>query len=81
MKSFTWIEAADVPAAIAAGAQRGALFKAGGQIEMYLAGALVAGVTAYLSTRLLLRYFRSGRLDPFALYCLVLGLIGLYAAR
>ena len=30
MKSFTWIEAADVPAAIAAGAQRGALFKAGG---------------------------------------------------
>ena len=58
-----------------------ALFKAGGQIEMYLAGALVAGVTAYLSTRFLLRYFRSGRLDPFALYCLVLGLVGLYATR
>jgi undecaprenyl-diphosphatase len=58
-----------------------ALFKAGGQIGVYLTGALVAAVTAYLSTRFLLRYFRSGRLDPFALYCLVLGLVGLYATR
>jgi undecaprenyl-diphosphatase len=57
------------------------LFQAGTPIGMYLAGALVAAVTAYLSTRFLLRYFRSGRLDPFAIYCLVLGLVGLYATR
>jgi undecaprenyl-diphosphatase len=57
------------------------LFQAGTPIGMYLAGALVASVTAYLSTRFLLRYFRSGRLDPFAVYCLVLGLVGLYATR
>lgn len=57
------------------------LFKSGGRIGVYLAGALVAAVTAYLSTHFLLRYFRSGRLDPFALYCLVLGLVGLYATR
>ena len=30
MNSFTWIEPADIPGAIAAGAQQGALFKAGG---------------------------------------------------
>ena len=57
------------------------LFQPGTPIGMYLAGALVASVTAYLSTRFLLRYFRSGRLDPFAVYCLVLGLVGLYATR
>ena len=57
------------------------LFQPGNPIGMYIAGALVAAVTAYLSTRFLLRYFRSGRLDPFALYCLVLGLVGLFATR
>ena len=57
------------------------LFKAGTPLGMYFAGAVVAAVTAYLSTRFLLRYFRSGRLDPFAVYCLVLGLVGLYATR
>jgi undecaprenyl-diphosphatase len=57
------------------------LFQAGTPIGMYLAGAALAAVTAYLSTRFLLRYFRSGRLDPFAIYCLVLGLVGLYATR
>lgn len=57
------------------------LFQSGTPIGMYLGGALVAAVTAYLSTRFLLRYFRSGRLDPFAIYCLVLGLVGLYATR
>ena len=57
------------------------LFEADTPIGMYLAGALVAAVTAYLSARFLLRYFRSGRLDPFAIYCLVLGLVGLVATR
>ncbi|MFN2547590.1 MAG: FAD binding domain-containing protein, partial [Myxococcales bacterium] len=30
MKAFTWVEPEDLQSAIAAGAQRGALFKAGG---------------------------------------------------
>ena len=58
-----------------------ALFSPGTPLAEYLAGAVVAGVTAYLSVRFLLRYFRSGRLDPFAAYCLVLGLVGLVATR
>jgi len=58
-----------------------ALFRPGTQLGVYLAGAVTAGVTAYISTRFLLRYFRSGRLDPFAVYCVGLGLIGLLAAR
>ncbi len=58
-----------------------ALFTAGSPLGVYFAGAVMAAITAYLSTRFLLRYFRSGRLDPFAVYCVALGLIGLYATR
>ena len=58
-----------------------ALFTAGSPLGVYFAGAVVAGITAYISARFLLRYFRSGRLDPFAIYCVALGLIGLYATR
>ena len=57
------------------------LFTAGSPLLMYLAGAAVATVTAYVSARFLLRYFRSGRLDPFAAYCAVLGIVGLIATR
>jgi undecaprenyl-diphosphatase len=35
--------------------------------------ALLAGVTAYLSTRFLMKYFRHHRLAPFAWYCIVFG--------
>jgi undecaprenyl-diphosphatase len=59
----------------------GELGSAGSRLPEYLAGAALAGITAYLSVRFLLRYFRSGRLDPFAVYCAVLGLIGLLAIR
>lgn len=38
-----------------------------------LAGSAAAFVTAFLSTRLLMRYFRSGTLLPFAAFCLVFG--------
>ncbi|MGI8610210.1 MAG: undecaprenyl-diphosphate phosphatase [Candidatus Dormibacteria bacterium] len=54
---------------------------AGAHLPTYLAGAVVAGITAYLSVRFLLRYFQSGRLWPFAIYCAVLGTIGLLFAR
>jgi undecaprenyl-diphosphatase len=40
-------------------------------------GGLVAGVAAYLSVRFLMRYFESGRLDPFGYYCIVAGLASL----
>ena len=39
-----------------------------------LAGSVAAFVTAFLSTRLLMRYFRSGTLLPFAAFCLVFGI-------
>jgi undecaprenyl-diphosphatase len=70
------------PVIFAAGAlEVPTLFKANNNLGIYFAGAVTAGITAYLSTRFLLRYFRSGRLDPFAIYCVALGLIGLYATR
>ncbi len=42
-----------------------------------IVGAVVAGLTAYASGRFLIRFFRVGRLDPYAYYCAGLGLIGL----
>jgi undecaprenyl-diphosphatase len=46
-------------------------------IGEYMAGAVLAFVAAYLSARFLLRYFRSGRLDPYGWYCAAAGLAGL----
>lgn len=40
-------------------------------------GMVLAGVAAYLSTRFLMRYFETGRLDPFAYYCWGAGLVAL----
>jgi undecaprenyl-diphosphatase len=40
----------------------------------YVAAAVLSGIAAYLSARFLLRYFRSGRLDPYGWYCIVAGL-------
>ena len=44
----------------------------GGQVVV---GALVAGVAAYFSVRFLTRYFETRTLTPFAIYCLVAGVI------
>jgi undecaprenyl-diphosphatase len=46
-------------------------------IGEYMAGAVLAFVAAYLSARFLLRYFRSGRLDPYGWYCAAAGLASL----
>lgn len=52
-----------------------ALFVGGApSIAIYLVGGVLAGVTAYASVRFLTRYFRFGRLDPFAYYCIAVGL-------
>ena len=40
-------------------------------------GMVLAGAAAYLSTRFLMRYFETGRLDPFAYYCWAAGLVAL----
>jgi undecaprenyl-diphosphatase len=42
-----------------------------------LVGSLCAGVTAYLSVRFLMRYFETRTLIPFAVYCVVVGLLGI----
>jgi undecaprenyl-diphosphatase len=41
---------------------------------VYLLGGVVAGVAAYVSVAYLMRYFRVGRLDPFAIYCAAFGI-------
>ncbi|MHB8620099.1 MAG: undecaprenyl-diphosphate phosphatase [Chloroflexota bacterium] len=40
-------------------------------------GGVVAGITAFLSVKFLMRYFQFGRLDPFAYYCLGAGILSL----
>jgi undecaprenyl-diphosphatase len=42
-----------------------------------LAGALCAGVAAWASVRFLMRYFETNRLTPFAVYCLLAGIVAL----
>ena len=40
-------------------------------------GMLLAGIAAYLSTKFLMKYFETGRLNPFAYYCWGAGIISL----
>lgn len=40
-----------------------------------LGGGVVSGAAAYLSIRFLMRYFETRRLDPFAYYCVAVGLL------
>jgi undecaprenyl-diphosphatase len=53
------------------------LFSSGVPVAEYLAGAVLSGLAAYASARFLLRYFRSGRLDPYGIYCIAAGLASL----
>jgi undecaprenyl-diphosphatase len=53
------------------------LFSSGVPVAEYLAGAVLSGLAAYASARFLLRYFRSGRLDPYGIYCIAAGLVSL----
>src|SRR6266513_463254 len=46
-------------------------------LPVYLLGGVVAGVGAFLSVAYLMRYFRVGRLDPFAYYCAAFGILSL----
>ena len=42
-----------------------------------LVGAIAAAIAAWLSIRFLLRYFRTNRLTPFGIYCIVAGAVSL----
>ena len=53
------------------------LLSSGVPIAEYAAAAVLSGLAAYASARFLLRYFRSGRLDPYGLYCIAAGLVSL----
>jgi len=53
------------------------LFVPGVPVVEYVAAAALAGLAAYASARFLLRYFRSGRLDPYGWYCAAAGLVSL----
>jgi undecaprenyl-diphosphatase len=53
------------------------LLSSGVPVAEYVAAAVLSGVAAYISGRFLLRYFRSGRLDPYGWYCVAAGLVSL----
>jgi undecaprenyl-diphosphatase len=53
------------------------LLHAGIPLGEYMAAAVLSGIAAYASARFLLRYFRSGRLDPYGSYCIAAGLAAL----
>src|SRR2546425_786849 len=53
------------------------LFASGVPVVEYLVAAALSGGAAYASARFLLRYFRSGRLDPYGWYCAAAGLLSL----
>ena len=53
----------------------------GSQLGIYLVAAVLAGLAAYVSARFLIHYFRSGRLDPYAAYCAVVGVVSLALLR
>lgn len=57
------------------------LFTRGVPLGEYAAAAVLSGIAAYASARFLLRYFRSGRLDPYGWYCIAAGLVSLALLR
>jgi undecaprenyl-diphosphatase len=57
------------------------LLHPGVPLATYLLGAVLAGLAAYASARFLIRYFKSGRLDPYAWYCVAAGAIAFLLLR
>lgn len=57
------------------------LFQPGVPFGEYLLAAVLAGLGAYLSARFLVRYFRSGRLEPYGIYCIVVGVVAFIIVR
>ncbi|GCF07450.1 undecaprenyl-diphosphate phosphatase [Dictyobacter arantiisoli] len=44
---------------------------------LIILGMVVSGIAAYVSTAFLTKYFEKGRLDPFAYYCWIAGIISI----
>jgi undecaprenyl-diphosphatase len=42
-----------------------------------IVGAIAAAIAAYVSIRFLLRFFRTNRLTPFGIYCIIVGAVSL----
>jgi undecaprenyl-diphosphatase len=57
------------------------LLSSGVPIAEYLAATVLSGLAAYASARFLLRYFKSGRLDPYGWYCIAAGAVSLALLR
>jgi undecaprenyl-diphosphatase len=57
------------------------LFTGGVPVAEYVVAAILSGLAAYVSARYLIRYFRSGRLDPYGFYCIAAGLVSLALLR
>jgi undecaprenyl-diphosphatase len=55
--------------------------KGGAGVGEAFAGAAAAALSAYLSVRFLVRYFETRSLRPFAVYCVLAGLLALVATR
>jgi undecaprenyl-diphosphatase len=49
----------------------------GAQAPALIAGFLAAAISGFVCIRVLLRYLRRGKLYPFAIYCALLGVVGL----
>jgi undecaprenyl-diphosphatase len=49
----------------------------GSEVGQSFLGALCAGVAAYVSIRFLTKYFETKTLTPFAIYCMIAGIISL----
>lgn len=45
--------------------------------SLIIGGMILSGITAYLSTKFLVKYFETGRLTPFAYYCWGVGAVSL----
>ena len=48
-----------------------------GSVGPVVVGSIVAGVCAYISVRFLTKYFETRTLTPFAIYCLIVGVVSL----
>jgi undecaprenyl-diphosphatase len=75
---FTFLLATPIIGAAAA-LELPKLFDSGGRSILGYAvlGMVLAGIAAYFSVRYLMRYFESGRLYPFAYYCVGAGMLSL----
>ncbi|MEV8613220.1 undecaprenyl-diphosphate phosphatase [Amycolatopsis sp. NPDC051373] len=75
---FAWLLA--TPVILAAGVLKlPSLFtpENGPSLGPALAGSLVAGIASYISVRFLTKYFETRTLTPFAIYCVIAGIVSL----